>query len=556
MRTYTNLIKNHIEHGPQESIIQYLDAYQKKQSDELAYLIGVCYAQLSKHDKALEYFNNITDISHQVLTAQANAYLSLNQIDNAKCALDQSLQKQANNPNAYATYGRLHMTCKAYDQAVTYLSQAIELDPKVADYHYNLGLAFQRQYKIDMAAAAFAQAVALEPTHYHAWRLYALCHEIKTSYASALDAYKKSWSISEHPDTAHGLGRTHSALSDYDEALLYFNRAITLGETSLECHHNLASIYHIKGLDKQALIHWHYCLERHNTFEYRYNIACAYQNTQNYDQAKCYFDSCLKEKPGHIDSLLNLAAIALDEHQKERATQLYKQILDIDPNCTDAKFIYTALTGQSNVSDKAPTSYIKSLFNQYAGHYDKHLKSVLHYQLPAAIDELIIRLNLSGTDTCLDLGCGTGLIGEVLKPYVGTLIGIDLSDDMLQAARNKNIYSKLIACDILETPDDICADLIIAADVLPYFGNVESLFAVIDDRLSADGVTIFSFEHSDSHPYALHQDVRFAHSQSYIESCIKACGWDLIEISAINLRKQQGKAVNGYLVACRASIST
>ena len=46
----------------------------------------------------------------------------------------------------------------------------------------------------------------------------------------------------------------------------------------------------------------------------------------------------------------------------------------------------------------------------------------------------------------LDFGCGTGLLGQVLKEKFGfnNLVGLDVSEDMLEKAKQKAIYNKLI----------------------------------------------------------------------------------------------------------------
>jgi predicted TPR repeat methyltransferase len=44
---------------------------------------------------------------------------------------------------------------------------------------------------------------------------------------------------------------------------------------------------------------------------------------------------------------------------------------------------------------------------------------------------------------CIDLGCGTGLMGPLLRPYVGRLEGVDLSAGMVQKAKDRGCYDKL-----------------------------------------------------------------------------------------------------------------
>lgn len=46
----------------------------------------------------------------------------------------------------------------------------------------------------------------------------------------------------------------------------------------------------------------------------------------------------------------------------------------------------------------------------------------------------------------LDLGCGTGLLGQVLKEKYGfdNMVGLDLSEEMLAKSREKGVYKRLI----------------------------------------------------------------------------------------------------------------
>ena len=47
----------------------------------------------------------------------------------------------------------------------------------------------------------------------------------------------------------------------------------------------------------------------------------------------------------------------------------------------------------------------------------------------------------------MDFGCGSGLSGQVLKDKYGydNLTGLDVSEDMLNIARQRNIYKTLIS---------------------------------------------------------------------------------------------------------------
>lgn len=51
---------------------------------------------------------------------------------------------------------------------------------------------------------------------------------------------------------------------------------------------------------------------------------------------------------------------------------------------------------------------------------------------------------------CVDLGCGTGLMGPLLRPHCGQLCGVDLSVGMLDKARQRGCYDDLAAGELVQ----------------------------------------------------------------------------------------------------------
>lgn len=103
-----------------------------------------------------------------------------------------------------------------------------------------------------------------------------------------------------------------------------------------------------------------------------------------------------------------------------------------------------------------------SLYRDWAETYDADFVEATTYRFP----EIVTRtyLEMGGAWPCLDVGCGTGVLGEHF-PADAVLDGIDLSPDMLDVARRKNHYRTLIEANLkdpLDLPDAAYAGLVSA----------------------------------------------------------------------------------------------
>jgi len=91
-----------------------------------------------------------------------------------------------------------------------------------------------------------------------------------------------------------------------------------------------------------------------------------------------------------------------------------------------------------------PKNFVAELFDNYADSFDKHLMDTLKYEAPNKLLELL-NLSINNKFEILDIGCGTRLMGKLLKPYASRIVGVDLSKEMLSRAELTGAYDKLVA---------------------------------------------------------------------------------------------------------------
>ncbi len=82
-------------------------------------------------------------------------------------------------------------------------------------------------------------------------------------------------------------------------------------------------------------------------------------------------------------------------------------------------------------------------YDQWAEGYDADLKRDFEYRAPEVTAEFFARC-VPREARILDAGAGTGMVGEVLtKLGYANLVAMDLSQGMLEVARQKNVYQEL-----------------------------------------------------------------------------------------------------------------
>ena len=139
--------------------------------------------------------------------------------------------------------------------------------------------------------------------------------------------------------------------------------------------------------------------------------------------------------------------------------------------------------------------FVEALFDQYADGFDEALVGRLGYRVPELLEAAISTTGRRFA-RAVDLGCGTGLMGERLRPIVDRLEGIDISAAMLRKAeaRGSMTISSRPTCNTVELP---AADLFVAADVFMYVGALDHLLSRIGAAIREDGILAFTVEVHD-----------------------------------------------------------
>lgn len=264
-------------------------------------------------------------------------------------------------------------------------------------------------------------------------------------------------------------------------------------------------------------------------------------------------DACTFGMKGH-------ALSSLGRHQD--AAVAYQEAYKLGPDDPYVRHLVMA-SGALPMASRAPESYVRAVFDGYASRFEANLLS-LGYSIPGAIRQaLLAHPKIAAgqpVGPVLDLGCGTGLAAVAINDLpMGPFTGVDLSRCMLDYARAKKIYDELREADVIA---DLTAHpqrwpLILAADMLCYFGALEEILALVQARLLPGGWFVFSVEEllpdrdggvpGDGN-WALQQLGRYAHAATYVHEAAIAAGFRVVRSARLAARQESGVPVPGIVV--------
>lgn len=256
----------------------------------------------------------------------------------------------------------------------------------------------------------------------------------------------------------------------------------------------------------------------------------------------------------------------------EDAASYYNICLSLDPQDRVGASVRLASMGLGEPPEKAPDSYVSTLFDQHAEDFDDILTIQLGYAVPMQLADLLGRDGDRHFSRMLDLGCGTGLSGMTLGQICEHATGVDLSEKMIDMADERRCYDALYvneAVHFLEEwqkareagdsdGDYAPFDLVVATDVLPYIGALEPLFAgvaanTIDTACFAFSSETMPDEAFGNRPWRMTPNQRYAHQAGYLRRMLADHGFDeILHFDPITVRMEQGEPIPGWLVvACK-----
>ena len=133
---------------------------------------------------------------------------------------------QANSAKEHLANGRSYLLNGQFNEAITELSTATSLDPKLTEAHNLLGVAYDRKGLADHAKDSYERAVKVEPQDAQALNNLGFSLYQNGNYRAAVDRLKRAVKLAPTDDRIlNNLGLALCRLGKFDEAYKNFARA-------------------------------------------------------------------------------------------------------------------------------------------------------------------------------------------------------------------------------------------------------------------------------------------------------------------------------------------
>ena len=185
------------------------------------------------------------------------------------------------------------------------------------------------------------------------------------------------------------------------------------------------------------------------------------------------------------------------------------------------------------------TSKIQGYYDDFGSWYDEDRFSKYF----SIINELEVELieKYAENKEVLEVGCGTGIILNEVRKNAKKAVGIDLSEGMLEHARQKGL--EVQQANATEIPfDDSVFDVVYSFKVLPHVPEIRKALLEIARVVRDDGTLVLEFYNSISLKYLANNISSFFRKKVYLRydnvQRIKQYlpdGWRIVKIRGIRI---------------------
>ena len=304
------------------------------------------------------------------------------------------------------------------------------------------------------------------------------------------------------------------------ESLTAMQKSVQLAPQDAEARSNLGIILKELGRLDEAEVNLRQAIAlKPDLAEAHSNLGITLQELGRLGEAEASYTQAIALKPDYAEAHYNLGDVYKKIGKHSRAVECFEKVLELSSEDFLGATLQLASLGKRKIPDKTPEKYMQEFYRKKSKRWsDLDIKQDKYRGHLLIENAFKITHNPSKQVEILDLGCGTGSLARTLRPYARTLVGVDLSPDMLFKAKEIGLYDSLYKKDLNQYLGEILNhyDTVVAAAVLIHFFNLDNIFFLVRESLKVNGRFIFSIFEETKKNRDLNSFLMYSHSDDYV----------------------------------------
>lgn len=334
-------------------------------------------------------------------TLRGQAYLALDQLDEATAELQAAFLLQEDSPHAQFGQALLAITEQQYDQARQWLNKVLETDPKYAQAWSLLGDIEAAEEQLELAQEAYGKAIELRQYETMDYIKRAVARLRLGDLAGAGEDIRVLKKIGfQHFFLSHIEGVVDFHNKRYEAAQNAFQQSLNLQPSYLPAKTYLAATHLIRGQTEQALrLAEQLRYELPNSTNVQRLLGDIYLNRSEFAQASAVLEQLLTRLPDDTRALGLMGTIALAEGRSADGVGYFQKVVALEPNSRDAQqmLMVAKLMGGQEIDavafgdsqeDQYEEHFLSALSKFKQGNYEQALELArrVHESKPDEVD--------------------------------------------------------------------------------------------------------------------------------------------------------------------------
>ncbi|MBF0439406.1 MAG: tetratricopeptide repeat protein [Magnetococcales bacterium] len=537
--------------------------------DQPWWLQGVAHHQRGELPQAEQCYGKIAashPLYYVVLGNWGALALQQSQLTKAMTLLQRALAIKPNFVDALINLAIVFKEMSRLLEAETCCRKVLAIQPTELRAQGNLGVILKNLGRLDAAEDCFRTVLATRPDHVESLNnLGNLLKDLGRLEEAAL-YYRQALTIHpNHVEILSNLGMTYLSLAQLNEAVTTLRRAIALSPDHVEALNHLGITYKELGCFTEAETYYRRVLVLSpRQADAHHNLGNVLKELGRLEESVACYQQAIQIKPDWAMARKHLGDVLRTLNRTDEAIKCYRQALALDPQDSLGLSFALAALGCAALPSRASQDQLERIYAKRARYWD-HIADDRYRGADLVAKALKSQLS-SPVATMLDAGCGTGMVGVLLRDLTTRLDGIDLSVDMLDKAREKGIYDALHQGDLetFMTEHPATYDAIVCAATLIHFGDLTSVFSACAKALRVGGYFVFTVFLHEADPEGSAVVVNplegferggcYAHGKGHVTQAALAAGLAVMQLQTELHEYVHDKAVHALVgVLCRGT---